>query len=161
MANAEPQGCLTVLLRLVGLGPSGGAAAVERPYKLRDEFLSKAELSFYRVLIGAVQGRWTVCAKVRLADVFYVSRPHENRGAGNSINQKHVDFLLCDPATMQPVVGVELDDSSHKGKKRQERDALVDEIFAAAGLPLVHVVAARGYSPGAVLEQIEGAVANR
>jgi hypothetical protein len=161
MPTSEPQGCLSVLLRLIGLASGGGAAALQLPYRLRDEFLSKAELSFYRVLIGAVQGRWVVCPKVRLADLFYVSRPNENRGAGNSINQKHVDFLLCDPATLRPVVGVELDDSSHKSERGKARDALVDEIFAAAGLPLVHVPAARGYSPGAILELMEAAIAKR
>jgi hypothetical protein len=57
-----------------------------------------------------------------------------------------VDFLLCDPATMRPLAGIELDDASHARPDRQERDALVQKVFEAAGLPLVRFPAQRGYA---------------
>ena len=103
------------------------------PYLLRDDFLSPAEISFYHVLRQAVGERVTVCAKVRLADVFFVARPNENAAARNRIAAKHVDFLLCEPATMRPLAGIELDDASHARPDRQERDALVEKAFEAAG----------------------------
>ncbi len=37
---------------------------------------------------------------------------------------------------MRPLVGIELDDASHRRARRQRRDRFVDEVFAAAGLPL-------------------------
>lgn len=63
----------------------------------------------------------------------------------HKIDRKHVDFLLCDPVTMRPMVGIELDDNSHQRPDRQERDAFVDQAFQAAGLPLLHVAVKRAY----------------
>ena len=100
----------------------------------------------YHVLRQAVGERVTVCAKVRLADVFFVARPNENAAARNRIAVKHVDFLLCDPATMRPLAGIELDDASHARADRQERDALVEKVFEAAELPLVRFPAQRAYT---------------
>lgn len=50
---------------------------------------------------------------------------------------------------MRPLVGIELDDKSHERLDRKARDEFVDQVFAAAKLPLVHVSAKRTY---AVLE---------
>ena len=110
--NPEPQGCLAAILALFGihLGP---ARAVDLPYRQRDDFLSPAEFSFYRVLCTVVGNQGVVCPKVNLADIFYVARPNENQAYRNKIDRKHVDFLICDPGTMKPRVGIELDDASH------------------------------------------------
>jgi hypothetical protein len=47
---------------------------------------------------------------------------------------------------MQPLVGLELDDSSHQRADRQTRDAFVDQVFAAAELPLVRIAPQRDYN---------------
>lgn len=44
-----------------------------------------------------------------------------------------------DPKTARSLVGIELDDKSHRRLDEQERDQFVDGVFAAASLPLVHV----------------------
>lgn len=118
------------------------------PYRLRDDFLSPAEQSFYLVLCQAVETRAAVCPKVNLADLFYVSSKDygEFRAYTNKIDRKHVDFILCAPGSMRPLVGIELDDRSHRRTDRQERDEFVDNVFAAAGLPLVRIPVQRGYS---------------
>jgi len=38
---------------------------------------------------------------------------------------------------MRPRVGIELDDSSHAREERQARDAFVQRVFQASGLPLL------------------------
>lgn len=53
----------------------------------------------------------------------------------------------AEAATMKPRLAIELDDSSHQKVSRQERDAFVDEALAAAGLPCLHIPAARSYAP--------------
>ena len=161
-ALSGKSGCLGMLLKLLGLGgprpPQHGPDDLlsfkdePLPYRLRDDFLSPAEISFYHVLRQVVGERVTVCAKARLADVFFVSRPNKNKGAQNQIAMKHVDFLLCDPATMRPLAGIELDDASHLRPDRQERDALVSRVFWAAQLPLVRFPGQRAY----VLEEVAG-----
>ena len=125
------------------------------PYRLRDKFLSPAELAFHIVLTQAVGDRYSINNKVRLWDVIYVPRSEDRRKFENKISSKHLDFLLCDPTTMQPVLAIELDDASHARPDRQQRDQFVDNALAAAGLPILHVPAARTYSIAEVQSQIE------
>ncbi|MCA9902312.1 MAG: DUF2726 domain-containing protein [Anaerolineae bacterium] len=126
---------------------AGVTQTPEFPYQLRDKFLTDAERSFFETLRTVVDNRLALCAKVSLSDLFWVKKddPSRYRTYTNKIDRKHVDFLLCDPATMRPMVGIELDDKSHQRQDRQERDAFVDQVFHAAGLPLLHVPAKRGY----------------
>ncbi|NLF10167.1 MAG: DUF2726 domain-containing protein [Anaerolineaceae bacterium] len=108
------------------------------PFHVRDDFLSPAECSFYHLLQRAA-GDWAVvCPKVSLADLFFARTGDygTNTSYRNRIARKHVDFLLCDPRSMKPLLGIELDDASHNRADRQERDGFVDRVFAAAGLPL-------------------------
>ena len=111
------------------------------PFKLRDDFLSNAELSFYQVLRGVVAQRALVFTKVNLGDLFFVATgdQRKNRALANRIDRKHVDFLLCDPKTVRPIVAIELDDKSHERPDRMERDKLVQGVFSAAGLPLIRI----------------------
>jgi hypothetical protein len=117
------------------------------PYHLRDRFLSPAELNFYRVLQTAVSEWAILLVKVNLGDLFYASTGDygQNMAYRNRIARKHVDFLLCDPETVRPLLGIELDDSSHNQSDRKERDRFVDGVFAAARLPLVHVPVSHSY----------------
>ena len=150
------------ILSLFGIRLSGTSQTSEQlPYCQRDDFLSAAELSFYRVLTLGLDGSYLVCPKVNLADIFFVSGSHKKQSYRNKIDRKHVDFLLCDPTSMTPVLGVELDDASHARRDRQDRDQFVDQVFKAAGLPLLHVRAAAGYSPQTIADLVREAVADR
>lgn len=155
-------GCLGFLLGLLGFrsdnaewtnhdgGPwSAGAGSNgpdPLPYRVRHDFISLAEGSFYHVLRQAAGDRYAIFAKVGLAEIFFVHQREERRAWHNRIDRKHVDFLLFDALTLQPVAGIELDDGSHNRPDRQARDRFVDEVFEAAGLPLVHVPARRSYT---------------
>lgn len=158
MSKSQPSGCLAIFFG--PFAPSGRETAAaeaadpdDLPFRLRDDFLSPAEFSFYKVLASAVGGQAVVCCKVRLADLFF-AHGDQKRGKQNKIDRKHVDFLLCDPTTMKPRCGVELDDSSHQRKKAQDRDELVDGVFTAAGLPLVRVPVRSAYSVTELQQQI-------
>jgi hypothetical protein len=130
------------------LSPKPEKAQDEFPYALRDDFLTPAEQSFCQVLRAVVADRFLVCPKVALGDLFFAKTgdPRQNRIFLNRIDRKHVDFLLCEPTSLRPVVGIELDDKSHERPDRQERDQFVDGVFLAAKLPLVRIPARRGYS---------------
>lgn len=142
---AEPQGCLPAFLQKL-LGVDDQNKKGELPYALRDDWLSAAELSFLGVLRVVTQDRFVACPKVGLQDIFFAKSGSNSQAYRNKINRKHVDFLLCDATSYKPVMGVELDDSSHGRKDRAERDRFVDQVFAVAGLPLLRVPAARSYS---------------
>jgi hypothetical protein len=150
----EREGCLSVILALFGIRLARPANDSDLPYRQRDDFLSAAELSFFRVLRQAVGDRAVILCKVNLADIFFVARPNENRAYLNKIDRKHVDFLLCDPTNMRPRVGIELDDASHDRRDRQQRDDFVNTVVNTAGLPLLRIPAKTGYSPQDILAKV-------
>lgn len=157
MPNDAPLGCLAALFgwRAAPEGAPVDDAPTDGPlpYRLRDDFLSPAEQSFYRVLRTVVADRGIVCPKVNLADLFFVPG-RDGQSHRNRIDRKHVDFVVCDPATLRPVAGIELDDSSHARADRQQRDAFVERVFAAAGLPLVRMPVRSAYAPAELAERL-------
>jgi len=152
VANEKP-GCLSVIFPFLKRSQKETTSKA-LPYRLRDDFLSPAEFSSYKVLLSLVGARLTIQSKVRLADVFFVARPNENAGFFNRIAQKHLDFLVCDSVTMKPLFGIELDDSSHKRNDRQERDEFVENVCQVAGLPLLRVPVQREYNSREIATQI-------
>jgi hypothetical protein len=126
----------------------GSSNKLEYPYSVRDHFLSPAEHSFFMVLKSAVSDSALISIKVGLGDLFCVksSDASKYRTLTNKIDRKHVDFLLCDPKTVHPIAGIELDDKSHQRSDRQARDEFVENVFRAANLPLIRIPVKHSYS---------------
>ena len=124
------------------------SSKIEYPYHQVDEFISPAELNFFFNLKAVAGDSAHIFSKVKLSDLFYVKTGDfgKNRTYTNKIDRKHVDFLLCDPKTLKPILGIELDDKSHQGADRRERDDFVNHVFEAAKLPLLHISVQRSYS---------------
>jgi hypothetical protein len=154
MSAKPPRGCLAALFGHAGetRTPSTGIPS----YRVRADFLSVTELSFMRVAQIAVLERFVIVPKVNLADLFF--SPTSDPVDRNRISQKHLDFLCCDRETFRPVLGIELDDSSHQRAARIERDAFVDAVFASAGLPLLRLPARQSYSSGQIAAAIDEAL---
>lgn len=158
MTTAQRSGCFGLLLKLIGIRHNEATKQSRLPYRRRDDFLSPAELSFYRILERAAASDFKTLAKVRIADLLFVPRQENFHAYQNKINRKHADFVLCDPATMKPQLVIELDDASHQRPDRRERDRFVDDAFAAAGLPILHVKVQGSYSVANLAQKIELAV---
>ncbi|NQU09431.1 DUF2726 domain-containing protein [bacterium] len=127
------------------------------PYKRRDYLLSVAERSFYEVLRSITGNDLVVFAKVRLLDLVWLPAGVQNRqGWINRVSARHIDFVLCDRSNLRPLVAVELDDSSHQREDRRVRDAFVDQVCAAAGLPILHMPAKKAYVASEVAAQAQG-----
>ena len=144
-------GCLALVAKLLGVSPKERGSK-PLPYGKWDHFLSAAEISFYHVLRNTLGDDLQLLCKVRMGDLFYVKRPNENRPARNRIDRKHIDFVICQSDTMEPLLGIELDDKSHQRPDRAKRDSFVDAVFKVAGLPILHIKAARGYKPEELCE---------
>ena len=114
------------------------------PFRLRKQFLSFTEMVLLSVLREMADGRYVICPKVALNDIFYIQRPNENVHFYNKIFRKHVDFLLCDPDTMKPVFGVDLVKPIAKDETRSS-DQYMEDLFLSAGLPLIHVPSSESY----------------
>lgn len=131
------------------------ARPAKPPYQKRKSLLTPAETKFFRVLQGAVAGDWPIFAMVRLADVIQVkSKTPGYRRWFNPIVGKHIDFVICDPETLEPRLAIELDDASHDKPERIERDRMFNAALDAAGLPLLRVRVAGNYDLGALRKSV-------
>jgi very-short-patch-repair endonuclease len=157
--SQQNRGCLGFLFGLFG----GHQEELQEPlpYRTTDNFLSRAELSFYGVLRLVVSDRMIICPKVGLKDIFYVATKENQQSWRNKIDRKHVDFLLCDPQTLRPVMGIELDDASHQREKTQQRDNLVEAVFESAGLPILRMPVRASYAVEDVAGLVRDTLATR
>src|SRR5687767_2145388 len=133
--------------------------SVERlPYRLRESFMSTPELALLRALQDMIGRHYVICPKVSLNDIFYIVRPNENVHFFNKIFRKHVDFLLCDPKTLKPAIGVELVKPVSRNETR-DADQFMNDLFLSAGLPLVHVPSSERYAETDLVELFQLAIA--
>ena len=137
------------LSRLAPQRRSGPTASLTFPYYGKKALFSAAERSFLGVLEQAVDGRYRVFGKVRLADVLGVkagTAVGERQRALNRLLQKHLDFVLCHAHDLSIAALVELDDGSHKRADRQARDAFLERACAAAGVRLLRFPVRTSYA---------------
>ena len=127
------------------------------PYRLRENFLSTPERALFQVLQRMVGRHYLICPKVALNDIFYIARPNENVHFFNKFFRKHVDFLLCEPNTLKPAVGIELVRPVFRTESR-DADKFMGELFLSAGLPLVHIQSSEHYSEQDLTELLDLAV---
>lgn len=126
------------------------------PYRPRERLVTKAELRFYKSLRKAVLDDWEIFAMVRIADILRVETGVKNRRSWlNKILAKHIDFVLCNPNSLEIVMGIELDDSSHQRADRIERDQFVNHAFESAGIPLLRVPIRPNYPAREVRDLID------
>ena len=159
MNNAIIIGALAAFILLAALAiiPLGARAGSEHT---ADYPLSRAERSLYEVLHRTVYPGYRVFPKVRLAEIVHVKRGTERWGSHfNRIKSKHVDFLVCSTDTLTPILVIELDDSSHATPDGKGADAFRNNVFKAAGLPLLRISARATYNPREVAAQVEAALA--
>lgn len=115
------------------------------PYQLNKKFLSFAETEFFHILTQATENKAVILTKVNLGDLFYVEHSQWRRYR-SKIDRRHVDYLICNPKTLEPILGIELDDNSHNNTKSQKTDELKNNIFKAAGLPLLRIPVQHTYN---------------
>ena len=132
-------------------------ADVQPQYRKNKSILTYRESLFYKSLIEAIDNnQFQVFAKVRLADfTFLANQPKEQKFHRNQLMCKHVDFLLCNKPSLAPILGIELDDSSHKLPEQQERDKFKDNLFLAVGLPLLRMDLQSDYPSDYLRQKIE------
>lgn len=158
---------LLVVIVIVGvvffLAPSKGkSGSGEYPYQLTKYLLSKAERSFYGVLVQAVGDSGVVFSKVRVADVIFPKKGLKRsdwQRAFNAISSKHFDFIVCDPTDCSIKLAVELDDASHGSPKARKRDSFLNGACHSAGVPILRVKAAKSYAITELRRQLTETIA--
>ncbi|HKZ86517.1 MAG TPA: DUF2726 domain-containing protein [Anaerolineae bacterium] len=145
-----------------GLGePEMGLAAPGEPpqYRRRESLFTYRERVFYRALMEDIGSEYQVFAKVRLGDFVYLANePTDRKYHLNQIQCKHVDFLLCDNKSQQPLLAIELDDSSHTKYDHRESDEFKKDLFNKVGLKLLRVQVRQKYPKGEIGSQVRSSM---
>lgn len=112
-------------------------------YLKNDSLLTNSEKKFYFILADILQDNFFIFSKVRIADIVHVPEWYKTYYWAvywwNRIKSKHVDFLICDKLSFEPLLVIEVDDPSHLRPDRKRRDGLVNFVFRKAHLPILHL----------------------
>lgn len=131
-----------LLIKFIETRFSSGKRVFPRPYQYgkKQSILTPSELVFYNTLGHAVGHEYRIVPQAHLsAFIDHEITGQSWKGAFARINGKSVDFLLCNKETMEPVLAIELDDSSHSRPDRKLRDDFVKEVFADAHMPFLRI----------------------
>ena len=105
--------------------------------------LTKNEWNFYKSIKPTCDKyNFHIISKVRLADLVEVDKGldySERQTYFNKIQNKHIDFVLCNPENFSVIALLELDDSSHDNPKSIENDKFKDDLCSKVGYKLVRV----------------------
>lgn len=107
------------------------------------------EMKFLNVLQEAVGDDYAIMGKVRMADIFGIKAPERSKeyfSHFGKIKSKHFDFVLCSKESMEPVLAIELDDSSHQRLDRIKRDSFVNRLCSDAKIQIFRRKASREYN---------------
>jgi predicted RNA-binding Zn-ribbon protein involved in translation (DUF1610 family) len=112
------------------------------PYRKADALLTPAERAFHAAL-GQVAGRTvTVFGKIRVADVVVPAKGLTRRAwqkAAGTLDDGHFDFLLCHPHDLSVVCAIEIEAGAPRSAAQRRRDAVLEEVCASVGMPLLRV----------------------
>ena len=106
----------------------------------------------------SIGDRFLILLKVGVRDLCEITHREVNQEAFDRLAAEHMDFVLCDQATLAPVVAIELDDSTLYARDRAERDTFMKELFRVIGVALIHQRVQMGYDPAAIARWVDAAI---
>lgn len=103
------------------------------PLYSKKKLITKNEIIFYNKLKNVIKDTYLIQTQVNLATV--IKKNYNNF----RINElfRIVDFGIFDKNTYEPLILIELNDSTHKSKSRYIRDQKVKNILTIANIPLI------------------------
>lgn len=125
------------------------------PYDKTESLVTNTEKIFLNVLLSVIEEDLYILTKVRLADIVHVRKGTKDYLKYFArIQSKHIDFLICDSSTFEPLLAIELDDPSHRREDAKERDEVKDKVLAAAGIPILRVPTQKQYDSRDLINNI-------
>lgn len=108
-------------------------------YQKKLRTMNESEQALYINLQKILGDRYIILSKIRIEDFVETIKGDGRYGARGRIKSRHVDFLVCNRATTEPILAIELDGKSHLDARRQDRDQFVDRLYESIGLPIKHI----------------------
>ena len=107
-------------------------------YKRKDFLMSRAEHEFFDILVDITKDQYYVFPQIHLSTILDNKVVGHNwKGAFRHIDEKSVDYVICDKAYIKPLLAIELDDRTHERENRKIRDGEVERILSDANLLLL------------------------
>jgi len=106
----------------------------------RRRLLSMREPFVYRTLEQRLPRQYRICPKVRLKDV--IGRERKEwlcDEAFGFLLKSHLDFVVMDAASAEPVFAVEFDGAQHDGPPQAGADVIKNTLCRRAELPLLRI----------------------
>lgn len=129
---------------------------VQYQYKQKQYLMTYVENKCYHAIVQAVQDKYFVFPQVHLSAIIDHKVEGQNwKNAFRHINQKSVDFVLCDKHYISPKLAIELDDKTHERPDRIDRDGEVERVLQQAGLPLLRLENGNGFNSTEIAQKIE------
>lgn len=108
-------------------------------YQKKNRTMNESEQALYINLQKILGDRYIILSKIRIEDFVEAIKGDGRYGARGRIKSRHVDFLVCNRTTTEPILAIELDGKSHLDTRRQDRDQFVDRLYESIGLPIKHI----------------------
>lgn len=127
-------------------------------YRKKGRAMNESEQALYINLQKVLGDRYIILSKIRIEDFVEAVKGRGHYGARGRIKSRHVDFLICDRATTEPLLAIELDGGSHLDARRQDRDHFVDTLYESIGLPVKHIPVGSNFAEWAsrINDQLSG-----
>lgn len=119
-------------------------------------FFNIAERNLYDILKLILKDNYVIFSKVKLIDLLKIEATGKTywRYKGK-IQQKHLDFVICDKDKFTVQLAIELDGSIHERPWIKRKDKFKDEVMETIGIPLLRIKAKQSYNLNELKEQIE------
>lgn len=131
---------------------------VEPTYTKQGPLLNKNEKLLYENLKIAVGTDYLLIPQVHLEKLIKPQRGSffgRMKYAVGHISRKSVDFALFDIHTLEPLLAIELNGTSHTWRRTIKRDIDVRNHFQQAGIPLLTFQNYQDLTPSEIRTQIE------
>lgn len=126
-------------------------------YTVAKSLITEGEQTFYSVLRRALPEA-AIHPKVRVSDV--IKHTTGNLSDFRRISQFHFDWVICHPTSCEPLLAIELDDSSHRRANNKRNDDTKNQVAEEADFTVLRFPWARSYNEDAIRERI-GTVINQ
>jgi hypothetical protein len=125
------------------------AESPDYPYIQEANLLTAYEQSLHNVLVGILDQRYSVFAKVGLANILSIDPELPDRALGSArerIEKETVDFVLCEKEGTAILGVIQLDPYTHQPDGRRRHETFTDMALKAAGVPVIHMPIKERYS---------------
>lgn len=127
-------------------------------YEIKKYVMTPAEQVCFNVFKEIIGEKYYIFPQMHLPTFLEYKVDNQGFGAFRHIDEKSVDFVLCNKQTFSPILAVELDDRSHNRPDRQKRDVEVERILKTANMPLLRIEHEDIQDKKELLKKIEEAI---